>query len=388
MRILARLQEMASSDILSIISAGEYERIKARDKKPLFKAFIIGHEGYSTGRVVGEGNIVKRWLASAIQKLHDKLNIGTKVFHHHGETNVHAGRAAIGEIVGKALKFIDDRLSAIGVVYIKPEYRRLPLDISSIEAEVRLREGEGVYDVDVGEITGVALASSAINTPGFAGATLLAQLQEFAEAKPRTTHGRITMENELTIEEIRQFLKAKKIEPSDVFDVGSLTGDPALKGYIENTEKRAKREALGHLERDGAAFEKEKKAWEEKEKEYQQKLKERDAEIGKTKVPQIFEKLAKERKLSDQQKKFISGRLATFIPTDPAKTEEELSKRLDSEVDEFKRTAEVFGIKIEDLKPEGDKKPGGEPEPDKKTPPAGPEKYLDPEFNPFIPKAG
>jgi len=385
MRILARLQEMAGSDILSLIPASEYERIKADDKKPVFKAFVVGQEGFSTGRVEGEGNIVKRWLASAIQKLHDKLRFGIKVFHNHAETNRHEGRTAIGEIVGKALKMIDDRLSAVAVAYIKPEYRRLPLDVASIEADVRLRDDDGVYDADVGEITGVALGSSAISKPGFAGATLLAQIQEFAEGRPRTTHGRFTMENELTIEEVRQFLKAKKIQPSDVFDVGSLTDDPALKGYIESVEKRAKKGALGHLERDGEAFEKQKGEWATKEADYLKKLKERDAEIGKTRVPQAFEKLAKERKLTEQQRKFISPRIEKFEPTDPAKTEEELSKRLDAELDEYKRSAAVFGVKVEEP-PAGDKKPGGEPEPDKKPAPEGDAKYLDPAFNPMIPK--
>ena len=387
MRILAQLQEMASSDILSIISAREYERIKAKDKSPLFKAFVIGHEGISTGWVVGEGNVVKRWLASAIQKLHDKLQIGLKVFHNHSETNEHAGRTAIGEIVGRALKFIDDRLSAIAVAYIKPQYKSLPLDVASIEADVRLSEDSGIYDVDVGDITGVALGNSAISKPGFAGATLLAQLQEFAEARPRTTHGGQAMENELTIEEIRQFLKAKKIPPSDVYDIGILTADPALTGYIESVEKRAKKGALGHLEREGEVFERQKGEWATKEAAYLKQIKERDAEIGKTKIPQAFEKLAKERKLTEQQKKFISIRLPKFAPTDPAKTEEELSRHLDSELDQFKTEAEVFGVKVEQPA-DGDKKPGGEPEGDKKTPPDGDAKYLDPEFNPMIPKVG
>lgn len=391
MRFLAQIQEMASSDIMSIISAGIYERIKARDKKPLFKAFVIGHEGYSTGRVVGEGNIVKRWLASAIQKLHDKLQIGLKVFHNHSDTNEHEGRPAIGEVVGRALKFIDDRLSAVAVAYIKPEYRRLPLDVASIEADVRLREDSGIYDVDVGDITGVALGNSAISKPGFAGATLLAQLQEFADTKLRTTHGRRTMENELTTEEVRQFLRAKKIQPSDVYDIGTLTADPTITGYIENVEKRSKREALGHLQRDGEAFEKQKGEWATKEAAYQKQIKERDTELGKTRIPAAFEKLAAARKLTKQQKDFILIRLPKFAPTDPAKTEEELSIHLDSELDQLKKEAEVFGVKLDqpaDGDKTGDKKPGGEPEGDKKTPPEGDAKYLDPDFNPMIPKVG
>jgi len=379
---------MAGTDILSLIPASEYERIKGEDKKPVFKAYVVGQEGISTGRVEGAGNVVKRWLATAIQKLHDKIRFGTKVFHNHAETNRHEGRTAIGEIVGKALKMIDDRMSAVAVAYIKPAYRRLPLDVASIEADIRLRDDDGVYDADVGEITGVALGSSATSKPGFAGATLLAQIQEFADGWPRTTHGRRTMENELTIEEVRQFLKAKKIMPSDVYDVGSLTDDPALKGYIDSVKKQAVGEKRAHLEREGAVFDKEKKEWEAKEADYKKKLGERDAEIGKTKVPQAFEKLAKERKLTEQQRKFMSGRLDKFTPTDPAKTEEELAKRMDSEIDEFKRTAAVFGVKVDEPPAAGDKKPGGEPEGDKRTPPEGDAKYLDPAFNPMIPKVG
>src|SRR4030042_125298 len=249
MRFLARIQNMAASEIVSFIPPEEYKRIKAADPAPIFRAYVIGHEGVSEGRLVGGGRLVKRWFASAIKKLYDRLRVGIKLFLGHAETNEHAGRTQIGEIVGHALKDLGNRLTAIALAYIYPEFRSLPLDVAPVEADIRPSgEKAGIFDVDVGDISGIALGNSAFNTPGFAGATLLSQIQAFASKEARFTHGGgSTMESSL--DDIRRAIKAENFKPSDLFDLEELTGDPMVKGFVDVAQKNQYGAGAAHLRR-------------------------------------------------------------------------------------------------------------------------------------------
>jgi hypothetical protein len=180
--ISASVQEMASDVIRQYIDPVKYDEIKALDPAPLFKVFTVGQEGESHGKVLGMGSVIKRWVRAAIQMMADKLNIGTKVFGYHGADNEHDGRIDVGEIVGKTLQKIGDKLSVLGIAYIKPEYRKQNFDIASIEADILMtKDKNAVNVVDIKEISGVALGNSAIHKPGFPGATLQGTLQEMAE---------------------------------------------------------------------------------------------------------------------------------------------------------------------------------------------------------------
>ena len=182
MRIRATLLHMAESEIRGIIPHDVYSEIKQSDPHPVFRAYIVGHEGEATATWPGIGKIVKNWFSSAINKIAEKLQYGTKIFHNHAESNEHEGRTPIGELVGKTIKTIKDRVNAIAITYIYPQYRNLPLDIASIETTVDIDLNDsGVYGVNVEEVTGIALGSSAVDQPGFSGATLLSELQAMAK---------------------------------------------------------------------------------------------------------------------------------------------------------------------------------------------------------------
>jgi hypothetical protein len=182
MRIHVQITCMAASEIAGMIPESTIAEIKKTDPTPLFRACTIAHEGEAEGRIVGAGNIVKRWYRDVIGKLYDKIKMGLALFHGHGATNDHSGRLSIGRVVGKALKQINGRMSTVVACYIEPAFRRHNFDIASIEASVEMDVDDGqIVVVDVGDVTGVALASSQAETPGFTGATLLGQLQAFAE---------------------------------------------------------------------------------------------------------------------------------------------------------------------------------------------------------------
>jgi len=375
MKIRASLRYMAANEIASMIDPARLREIKLQDPKPVFKAFVVGHEGEASGYMVGVGNIVKRWFRSAIEILSSKISVGLQLFHGHSDTNETEGRQTVGEVVGKKVMRIQNRVAAVVACYIFPSFRHLPFDVASIEAEVDLEESkDGLYVAEVGKVTAIALGNSAINKPGFPGATLLGQLQAFAKSK---NIGDDDMG--LSIEDVRSFLKTEQVKPSDVFGMDELAADPAVKGLAEDRVKervagewRGRKEAEEKLEKERA---------ERKEREAALLLENRGLKVAnaKTQVGPLFEKAKVERKLTDQQTQFITTRMERFTPKEADSLEKDFAAYLDSEVDEYGKIAKVFGVGVE----KGNGKPaGGEPDESKAAATDSP--YTDPARNPMI----
>lgn len=356
MKFLAKLQQMAASEIMNIIPTDVYEEIKRKDPHPLFQAYVVGHEGEATGTMVGMGTKVLNWFSSAINKLWQKMKYGTKVFHGHNIDSSHGGRQSIGEVVGKTIKTIKERVNAIAIAYVYPEYRDLPLDVASIEADVNINPDDSVHDVDVGDITGIALGSSAVEKPGFAGATLLSQIQAFANGQSQFNKGGGQMP---TLDEIKKFVSEEGVSPSEVFGRDSLIDDPIIKGYVDEERKMASSGEYAHRKRTDEKFDTEKKKWETEKKKVEDENKKLKTESAKVKAADLFSKKAKERKLDGKQTKFIEAKQPDFLPEDLENLDKEVDKFMDSRLEEFKKTAEIFGHKTEEKKE--DVKGGGEP---------------------------
>lgn len=357
MKFIAQLQHMAASEIMNIIPSEVYKEIKEKDPNPQFRAYVVGHEGEAIGKQVGAGAVIKQWFSSAIEKLVEKLQFGTKLFHGHTQTNEHLGRQPIGEIVGKTAKKIKEKLSAIAVSYIYPEYRNLPLDVASIEADIDIDPlRNSVEAVDVRDITGIALGNSAIEKPGFAGATLLSQIQAFANDQSNNK-GDGTMP---TIGEIKKFVSEEGVSPSEVFGRDSLVDDPIVKGFMKEEIKEATAGEYAHRKRTDEKFGEKEKEWEKEKEKLESKIKELHTESAKVKAADLFSTKAKERKLDDKQVKFIEKKKDSFNPEDPEKLEKEVDKFMDSALEEYKSTAEIFGIKEEDKDKKGGSEPGDE----------------------------
>ena len=361
MKFRATILEMASSEIMQHIPANIYEKIKAKDSHPVFRAYVVGHEGISEGKVVGHGNVVKRWYTSAIHQIVDKLQYGLKIFHNHVGTNIHKGRQIIGHIVGKTKEVIGDNLSAVAIVYVKPEFKDLPLDVASIEADVTLNDdrNRGVFDADVNDITGVALGNSSVNRPGFPGATLLSQLQEFADQSQFNLGGG---DMGITINEVRDFIKSGNLKPSDIYGLGDLTKDPMIEEHVKAEKKKGVTGEFEHRKRDEEGYEKLKVKLID---DHKVELKTKDEAITKLQGENILSKTTgwlttqkDKRKLTDEQMKFININLPEFKPEDHEKGEDEFNKFIDGQVDKLNViNKDVFG-KEDDPK---DKSDGGEP---------------------------
>ena len=356
LKFLAHLQEMSDSEIKRIIPPYVLDDIKRKDPKPVFRAYVVGQEGEAEARAIGIGKIVKNWFSSAINRLVEKLHYGLKIFHNHADTNEHIGRIEIGEVVGSKAGIVENKLSAIAAMYIYPEFRNIPLDVASIEADVNIDTSmhDGIEAVDVLDVTGIALGNSAVNKPGFAGATLLGELQAFADQSQFHTGGG-TMP---TINEIRDFVDKEGINPSDIFGREKLTDDPVVKGYVEAERKEASAGEYAHRKRTDSKFDEERKKWEESEKKYQEEITGLKLGVAKIKAVDVFGKKLKERKLDDKQMKFIDSRREGFEPKNTEKLEEEVDLFLDNSLEEYKKTAEIFGI---ETKTQPLKKAGSEP---------------------------
>lgn len=376
---------MAADEIAGMIGPDVLARIKAQDPHPIIKAFVVGHEGESQGHMVGVGNVVKRWFRDAVEQLHNKISAGLQLFHGHGATNDHAGRQPIGEVVGKRIMKIGERLSSVVACWIYPDFRHLPLDVASIEAYVTMDDNGrgGLVAAQVDDVTGIALGNSNVNRPGFAGATLLGQLQAFADK-------RHIKENlmDLTLEDVRAYLAQEKVKPSALFSVEDLTADPVI---AQMREKSPSNYEFARMRRELTEAEKKLADAEREKKDLSEKVKSQDAEISagrlataKQKVGQLFEAQKASRKLDDRQIKFIQNRLARFTPQKPEEIEKEFGSFLDQEIDEYGKIAkDVFGVP--EPKPgEGD---GGGREPGKgdANKDVVPD-HLDPAKNPMIPR--
>ncbi|MBM3210586.1 hypothetical protein FJZ33_00080 [Candidatus Poribacteria bacterium] len=184
--IRAEVQNLAKNEALAMIPVDTLERIKRTDKKPEIKVYAIAHEGTAHASELAFGAKLKKafsYVKDMIVKIGEKLELGTPIFNRHIDTNENSGREQIGEVVGKTIKYIGDKLSALAAIYIYPPYKKIDLDVASFEANIEYipKSKEKAEVIDVDEITGIALSNSAIDEPAFKGATLLGVVQAFIQ---------------------------------------------------------------------------------------------------------------------------------------------------------------------------------------------------------------
>ena len=323
-----------------------------------------------------------------IEKLNEKINVGVQLFNGHAAPEDQAGRIPIGEVVGKMTKRIKNELSAIVACWIYPDYRHLPLDVASIEADVELRgdSREQLYVADVKAVPGIALGNSAIETPGFPGATLLGQLQAFVEKHNRITLFKGDKDMDMTLAELKTAIQEAKFKPTDLFEREVILADPLIAEQVKEKISNAKGYDFRKFElltEQRAKLEQDLNAAQAKITEHEDANKTLRIESAKSKVGSLFDKQKSERKFDERQTKFIQRNLDKFAPLDPEKLEPEFNTWLDSQVDECKGVAEALGIKF-----------AADGEPEKKRVGAEPgtggdggeekDKYLDPAQNPMI----
>ena len=373
-KVSGQLQCMSADRILSLVDQKKMLAIKENDPNPLFKAFSIGHEGKSTGTLIGLGAVALKWMSKAIKGIFNRLDLGTKLFAGHGENNSHDGREVVGEVVGKSLENIEGIEHTIAIAYIKPGHKNKDFDCASFEGDItipdNIHDGE-MKEEDVKTITGIALAKQSIHDkPAFSGAVLQGALQ-MLDSRGGT---------QMTEQEILAYVTT---------NWDKLKSTPIMSLLLEKNsgnEYQARKRTEFEFKDKEQKFENEKKEWETEKAKY-------DATIaGLTKISlkveseTAFEEMIKERKLEPMQAEFLKLNFSSFAPESKENLRNNLGTYFDTNLERFKTVQSVFIKKPDDGsgEPPGDNKP-----PDSGT---GPKKtktndgsLLNPENNEFLP---
>jgi ribosomal protein L29 len=186
----------------------------------------------------------------------------------------------------------------------------------------------------------------------------------------------------VTIDEVRDLIKADKLKPSDLFGADILADDPSVKGLIETENRRAVAGEYAHRKRGEEGFDKTKGELEKQLADLKAEANTLRIATATGRVRPLYDAQKATRKLTEKQALFIERRLDKFKPIKPDDVEKEFNFYLDSEVDEFGKIAKLMGIE-EKAAGGGDKGGGTGPE-DKSAGDTTLNKYLDPAKNPFI----
>lgn len=302
--------------------------------------YSVGHEGSANLHLPGIGKKTFTWIQAAVQWIADKLNIGTAVFNKHNpDSNSHAGREQVGEVVGKAVRHIGDRLNTLAAIYIKPQFKSRPLDVASIEAEIEYeQDGSQAWPTAIKNVSGVALGTAGIDNPGFPGATLLGAVQAYVQAFGSDLGG-----NKMNLSEVKQAVKELGLNPSQVFDVSDIINDSKVAEKVKEDKKdvfsmsERIRQERDEAREKYAKLENEKADSDKKLQQFQMQ----------SKSSTFIDSLLTDRKLDDKAKAFVKRNLKNFTATatDEDGLKSELGKFVDNSNKEYQELAkDVFGV--------------------------------------------
>lgn len=370
----ASVRELASDRIATKLSHDLVEVIRAIDPRPFFAEMIIGDDGMSHGIAIMDGikkNVNKIWSREMIQKLADKIP-GVKIFIGHDDRDDNT-RPDVGRTIKGFHEAKGGNLEARVIGYIKDEETKNQiksgeLDCCSIEADLILAT-DGAPDSfivkAIEKVTGLALADSTKEKPGFGGASIVTAVQMMT-GDPTNKEEPM----ELTKAAVEKFLADTGAKPSDYFGGKSLSGDDTVKGLIKATMDE--------------------KSADNKSADLKKEIEEKDATIAKLEAANLQSKIKDEagpkikevlkgRKLSEAQAATLEKRTLTKLSSDESLDVAKLDEIINAAIEEGIQFLKDAGALAEDEG--GDDKSG-----DKKPPaPPGSEPGKEKE-NPLIPK--
>ena len=310
--VTLRMQALSGFDLMSIVPDDVLTALKAKDPHPYLQAFSICHEGTSTPSVLGDAAKPITWFRRAVQSIKNAVLKGVKFFLGHNEDNSTEGRAALGEVIASKEIEIDGTLHHVVVGHFPDKAAVQDYDICSQEAEWDLVPTPTGWVADkIEKLTGIALSSSKVDKPAFAGARRLATVQAFDNepGAPGTAKGATTMSELQTcsFHELSAELIRRNVFPSQVFTRDQVKAD---RNFAPDIEKADKFDAMT----------KELATEKEAHKATQDKLKATEADGAKAKhlaeLPtkkQRLEELAKDAKVTEKQLPFILKRFTDKV---------------------------------------------------------------------------
>lgn len=202
--------------------------------------YVIGEEGKSNPRVIGEGSKTLTWPRAVIRRMAETVKKGTKLFINHNSDSSTNNREPVGEVVGSFSRMVKGKIQALVLTVLSSGTDGL--DICSIEADAEFDRSGNVGDI--GKITGIALGSSRENSPAFPGAQRVAALQCFEEdpedEKIKDSKDKPLEKGEkpmakLTFAELKQEIKDMNVFPHQLYDEAEMKADNVFgKLYTQN----------------------------------------------------------------------------------------------------------------------------------------------------------
>jgi hypothetical protein len=328
---LGKLQNFDNSELINNIDPNVLEEIKKRDPNPLFKAYVVAHEGESKSHVVGIGEKVIRWFKNAVSKVYDKLKIGTPAFSGHNADNSTEGRPVVGRVAGKFQNMVDNIKSVISIIHIYNPFKDENFDCCSFEGDMTLPDNSNniVGDNDLKAITGIALANTALGVkPAFAGAKIKAAVQMLEDGGKK-----------MELSEIKKGIKEQKITPTMIWSIKELKEFPEINDEFAKVESKLTNQESSFkriiAERDNT--EDENKKLKSSVDELKLKLKNNDS-------IKIFDSIIEERKIEDPKlKEYIVKKKDNFtldsLEDDP---KAKINTFVDSTIKDFEEQKTFF----------------------------------------------
>lgn len=313
-------------DIMDIIPKGAYDKIKAKDPHPFFKAYSIAHEGVSHPKILGEDSEPIWWGKKAIQSIKKAVKSGIKFFKGHNEDSSTEGRRSLGEIIASSEKMIQGELNSIVVGYFPQETRDevKQYNICSMEAVWNvIRKSGKLFGDTMEKLTGIALGSSDNDSPAWSGAKELASVQAFEN---RERIGNMAEENKLTFGQVATWCKDHNVFPSQLFTIDDIKKDREFNVIIENETK------LNELIKTN-------KELETKNSEIQTKLDEAVVATQKSTAESRLEQMGKEQNWTENQKKYILSKTKEITNYD----DDGLNAFVEKKTKDYKDAAAFFG---------------------------------------------
>lgn len=333
--IRAKILNMAQDEIRALIPQDTIDRIKKTDPNPEFRVYCVGHEGEAQPQILDFGTKVSKaltYVKEMVMKIADRIQFGTPIFHSHAGANTSEGREQIGEVVSKAIRNIGNKVSALAAVYLYPKYRAMQLDIASIESIcVYVPKSATSADViDVEQVSGIALASSATEKPAFPGATLLGVIQAMRGAET------------MTKEEIKAAIKEGNFKITDIFDATEIVdSEPAQEAKKKEREYGKRKEKEFNEEHEKVID------LQKKHDEQVNRNKELTLKVNTTTSKTLVDASITARKLSEKQKAFIAKNIPAFrSDKEDEELKQDVEKFVDAQLKEFEDTAKLFGVDV------------------------------------------
>ncbi len=188
------IQEMSAEQVEELVGKDRYGSLKKIDPHPFFAELLVAHEGVSRGKMLGAGlnrPAEKFWSKDRIRELVSRINTGpVPVYLFHNADN--RSRSKVGEVIASYWRKVKGAFSALALIYISDRkvremIKQGELDICSLEAELVFEKRESPKGVAewvvnaIDRVSGLALGSRDSARPGFAGAAVLAQVEEFED---------------------------------------------------------------------------------------------------------------------------------------------------------------------------------------------------------------